>query len=194
VLTTCKADGSGSELGGIDCAAEGGECTVDLGCGATAVDDVPEGSTQTYEDEVSVIVGNVYRIDRTVRVKELVFGVSAYNTGEVLTPTYYVYSSSTLDGPFRKIAQAPFVGNTTDLVNEELDAGTYYLIAASIRTNEWGPLLTERVDAPALPIATSFGQLERGFRNVDPAMDTETTSASHPVYRQTLTTFGDASE
>jgi hypothetical protein len=160
-LATCAADGGHFTATSTDCAASNTVCTLAGTCAAEAADTV--GSTSYTQQYSSMLVGNIYRADRsrTLTKIEEYFSVSGTSVF-----TWVVYEATSGGGTYTKVfektasntASAAFVSSGT--LSVPLVAGRYYVLGVIIQGN----FTLYATSTSAAPFV-SFGQLMSGTLN-----------------------------
>jgi hypothetical protein len=129
-IVTCKADGTGFNLVGTDCAMLGEICDQNRQCAMAAVDTIGTWINSNYDQQA--LVGNVYRVDSARHLTQIEMDIETPGSNPL---AWVVYESSDGGQSFTKIAETTtlIVDPSIGLVNSgpisvPLVKGDYYTI------------------------------------------------------------------
>ena len=187
-LTTCTEDGGGGEAGGTDCAMLSASCHV-LGCGTLRTDSIRPSPYADLTDSEPQF-GNIYLVNKTVTLTRIEADVFATTFDSYVISTISVHRADTLGGPYTSIyssSQSPVP--TEDELNIVLTAGKYYAIIVRADNPLMGGVRANRGQAPASPIATSFGTVVSGhYADIEDGPAPIQPTAGY-IYHQELSTL-----
>lgn len=160
-LATCAADGGHFSTTGTDCAASNAVCTFAGTCAAEAADTV--GGTTYNTQYSSLLLGNVYRVDRARTLSKIEQYLSVSGTSVF---TWVVYESTSVGGTFSKVFEKTVSSSgsatfmSSGAVSVPLTAGKYYLLGVVVQ----GSFTLYATSTASTPFV-SFGQMIAGSLN-----------------------------